>query len=155
MNILKLFGKDYLTKKSAKLFDKGYAEFEKGNYKKAVDNFLDSLRALEEADIDQSKKNEGIANNLAMLAHTRGKIGQFELAEQDLARALTLKPDDVGIYWSLGSLKLDQNQFKEGIPIFEKMIELSPLDSNGHFFRGVCMLELGNIESLFLTSKNL
>jgi len=143
MNILEIFSKDYLFKKSGKLFDKGYIEFEKGNYQKALDNFLVSLIILEKANIGQSKKNELIVTRLIFIAQSRGKIEQFELAEQDLIKALTLKPEDIGIYWSLGSLKLDQNKFEEGVPLFEKMIELNPLDPNGYFFRGACMLELG------------
>ena len=146
MNILELFGKHYPIKKIDKFFNKGYAAFEKGNYQQAVNDFLTSLTMLEKADIDEAKKDEWLANTLSILAHTRGKIGQFELAEEDIKRALVLKQNDPELYWCLGSLKLDQNKYKEGIPIFEKMIELNPLNPNGHFFRGVCMQELGRYE---------
>lgn len=143
MSFLGIFNSNnYLRKKSLKFFDKGLSAFQRGDCTDALNKFLKALERLEKTDINQLQKDELIVNNLIIIAQVREKMEQFDLAEQDLKRALSLNPNDIGIYWGLGNLRLDQDQFEEGIPLFEKMIELDPSDPNGYFFRGVCMLEI-------------
>jgi tetratricopeptide (TPR) repeat protein len=142
MSIFEIFDNDYLHKKSVKIFNAGHSAFKKGDYPDALNKFLKALEILEKANIHQPQKDELIISNLIVIAQVRGKMEQFELAELALSRALELNSNDISIYWGIGALKLDQNQFEEGIPLFEKMIELDPSDANGHFFKGVCLLEL-------------
>lgn len=142
MNIFEAFYNNYLHKKSVRLFGEANVARGQGDFEAALDKLMSSLKMLEKAGITLPQKNELMANSLSAIAQVRGKLNQFELAEKDITKALGLSPNNADLYWTLGSLKLDQRQFQAGIPLFEKVIELNPLDTDGYFFRGVCSMEL-------------
>jgi tetratricopeptide (TPR) repeat protein len=142
MSIFEILSKDYLHKKSVRIFNEANASFKQGNYSEALDKFLHSLKILEKANINQSQKDDLIVDCLFCISHVRGKMSQFELAELDLEKAIAIRPNDESLYAGLGSLKLDQNQFKEAIPYYEKVIEINSSNPDGYFFRGACKLEL-------------
>jgi len=142
MSIFKIFSKDHLLIKSGKVFNEGVLLFKDKNYSGAINKYLESLRLIEKTDIDQSEKNNMIANVLHVMSQARVKMAQFELAQQELERAISLNPNDESLYWGLGSLKLDQKQFEQAITWFEKMIVLNPSNVGGYFWKGICLTEL-------------
>ena len=68
--------------KSVKIFDKGVVLFKEGNYSEALNMFLDSLRVLEKANINQPLKNNLIASVFIVMSQARAKMNEFDLAEQ-------------------------------------------------------------------------
>ena len=142
MNIFEIFSKDYPHKKAIRLFNEGVKENEQENYPKALNKFLQALQFSEKANTNQAKKNELIVPILFLIAFVRGKLNQFELAEQAITRAILLSPSDARLLCRLGDLKLDQGHFEEAVPIFDQAIKLNPLNTDSHFSRSLCMMEL-------------
>jgi tetratricopeptide (TPR) repeat protein len=135
---------------SARLFKIGSEDYLQKNYQEALDKFLMALGLLEKSKLNPIQKDELTASIFASMGQCRAKLRQFELAEIDLNKAIALRPDDQGLWFGLGSVKLDQNQFEEAISLFIKMIDIDPSSPDGYYFLGVCKMELKRYEEAIL-----
>lgn len=145
--IFDFFKNKKLPKNTRKIFNNACSAFDRGEYEEAVKGLLITLKIYEHSDIDKSEKDNSIVSILIMLANIQERLKQFATAEQYLTKAITLTPDNPGIYWGLSSLKLTQKEFEEAIPLLDRMISLDPLVPDGYFFRGICNQELEKYEA--------
>ncbi|HVS93770.1 MAG TPA: hypothetical protein VHE59_17145 [Mucilaginibacter sp.] len=140
MSIFDIFRKDYLHYRGVDVFKKGVLLFEKAEYSPALERFQTALSLLKRAKIEQHKKNELIINTLSIISRTHKEMCQFDQAEQCLLTAISINPNDAGLYESMGFLKLDQKQFDLAIPWFEKIIMINPTEPDGYYWKGVVLL---------------
>jgi tetratricopeptide (TPR) repeat protein len=72
---------------------------------------------------------------------------RIEEAKSLYKKALTLHPQWVEGWWSLGTIAYDQNEFREAADAFEKASALAPRNGNARVMLGLSEFELGKDEA--------
>jgi tetratricopeptide (TPR) repeat protein len=86
-------------------------------------------------------KSEPTKEELLSRADAAFAAGQWDKAEMDYRKALTLAPDDPAVLRQLGSIYLDQGQLAQAYPLLKKGAELQPDDPEIQLKLGTIFLE--------------
>jgi tetratricopeptide (TPR) repeat protein len=130
--------------------EKGYNHFDKGNYEKAIDSFLEYIKANDEEDsevlfylglsyagredfneaLNYLKRAEGLEPEDADIAMEIGKcylkLEQYKEAGDYFAKAIETVPDAAENYYHMGASYEKRKRLKEAIDSYKKAIELEP-----------------------------
>ena len=113
---------------------KGKLEIEIGQYDKAYQSLTQTLNLLD-------NKPTGYENVLQF-----EKVGYLEEAACELLRILRLEPDFGAIHIELGKTYVSTKQFERALEELEKGIALSPHYPDGHYYKGFCLRNLGDVQ---------
>ena len=109
----------------------------------------DLERAIEELKLVIRLDPEAVEPHaiLAILYSIQNKVtlaqGEYEVA---LKNASKLDPNDIEVYYSLGSLYLKQDKAQEALRAFKLISVLSPADPKAHFYLGIVYEQLKNYD---------
>jgi len=120
----------------------GYAAFQKGNYKSAIEN-LKTAVSNEPANGDYQ----------AWLGAAYYKAGRYKDAIVHLKKATELQPNNAYNVGSLGSAYRDNNQYREAIQSYMKAINLKP--TCGECFSAIayCQIKLAHYDEAITAAK--
>ena len=113
---------------------KGKLEIEIGQYDKAYQSLTETLNLLENIPT-------GYENVLQF-----EKVGYIEEAACELLRILRLEPDFGAIHIELGKTYVGSRQFDRALEELEKGLALSPHYPDGHYYKGLCLRDSGDLE---------
>ena len=73
------------------------------------------------------------------------KLGKYAQAEDNLLRALELKPDDSSVCRRLGEVYLGTNRFAEAARYLRRALQLLPASATLHFYLGQALEDSGDL----------
>ena len=74
------------------------------------------------------------------------KVGYIEEAACELLRILRLEPDFGALHIELGKTYVSSEQFDRALEELEKGLALSPQYPDGHYYKGLCLRDCGDVE---------
>lgn len=116
----------------------------------------DTQKAIEELAIAAKIDPEAVEPHaiLAILYSSQNKpdlaASEYEIA---LKNASKLQPENIGIYRTLGAVYLQQKKYKEAENVYRLIFNLSPNDSEAHFYLANIYEELKNRDAAVLELK--
>tara|TARA_Y100000589_G_scaffold103823_1_gene98127 strand:+ start:202 stop:1623 length:1422 start_codon:yes stop_codon:yes gene_type:complete len=116
------------------LYLRGKLEIEIGQYDKALKSLSRILNSMD-------KMPFGYDNVIQF-----EKVGYIEEAACELLRILKLEPDFGAIHIELGKTYVNSSQFARALEELEKGLALSPQYPDGHYYRGLCLRENGDLD---------
>ena len=112
--------------------DLGLAEYKKGNYKKAIENYTMAI---------ESNSSEAFFYNNRGLSYCEAK--EYDKAISDYTKAIELKPDYTTAYYNRGLAYFKKGSwgntapYEEAVTDFSKAIELNPGYADAYYNRGL------------------
>ncbi|MCE7995480.1 MAG: tetratricopeptide repeat protein [Roseivirga sp.] len=150
------------------LYYQGLALGDKGEFKKAIEKFnlaldknpdnerLLSIRAVSYAALSNYEKamadlNRAIevaplyASTYFKMGRIKEHFGDVDGALEAFKKAASLAPGNSNAYEKIGSIyHLEKKNYKRAHEAFDKALEIDPFFAEGHYFRGVAAMVLGN-----------
>jgi lipoprotein NlpI len=86
-------------------------------------------------------------NDLNLLGVHFYSVGAYELAIVQLEQAVTLAPEVAGIHFNLGGAYYGKGRIAEAEGEFRQTLALDPQHARAHWFRGLCLEGLGDLDA--------
>ncbi len=119
-------------------------------HEKAINDMNKAIKINEEFNLASVKKN-GIKDLLgchkySLRADIHSKMGNYDKAEKDFAKAIELNPNHYQIYTGRGEHFYRLGKEKEALEDFNKAIKLNPKAANAYFERGSFLNKIDKFE---------
>jgi len=117
--------------------------------------YLAAAVAYRKGDFESANQLAGTSIDLGNAPSQAFKIRAFarymtndnEGFKTDLEQLIEMEPGDSEAYYHLGRYYYENQQFNEGIGLFEKATELDPSSYKAHYFLGWCQQAQGDLSS--------
>ncbi len=90
--------------------------------------------------------DENLASAIAVLGNAERQLGNRELSEQLLVRAIEVGPNDITAKLYYSRLLWGQLRVQESMAIIDELLVLDPLSADAHFQRTIALSVLGDYE---------
>ncbi|MBF0330858.1 MAG: tetratricopeptide repeat protein [Candidatus Omnitrophica bacterium] len=118
------------------LKEQGYKYFEKGDYEKARDNFIEFIDSVEADDADV----------LYMIAMCHKNLDDYKEALEFLRKAEVLESEDQNVVAEIGDCLLTLEEYAEAIGYLNKAAEVNPDHGDIFYHLGTCYEKTEQIE---------
>jgi tetratricopeptide (TPR) repeat protein len=99
--------------------------------------------------VSAAQAQQGTGTSFKTLAEQAAQASQENRLEDAIAlyrKALALRPNWAGGWWSLGTIEYDRDEYAKAVASFEKVIALDAKNGTAHAMLGLCQFELGKDE---------
>lgn len=103
--------------------------------------------------LNEDKASKALALNL--LARIALDEGFYALAEQYLTEAIEIDSQDVGCWYSLGHVRLAQNEYPKALACFSKALDISPKETRAASSLAYTLAKQGRVVEAFQAYRNL
>jgi tetratricopeptide (TPR) repeat protein len=95
----------------------------------------------------QPQQKTDTFSQLAEKAKNASEENRLDEAAALYGRALAMRPRWAEGWWSLGTIKYDQNHYAQAAHAFTRVVTLQPSNGTAHAMLGLCQYELSNYKS--------
>ncbi len=109
-------------------------------------SFDEMIESARDAASKALEIDENLASAIAVLGNAERRLGNRELSEQLLVRAIEVGPNDITAKLYYSRLLWGQLRVQESMAIIDELLVLDPLSAEAHFQRTVALSLLGDYE---------